>query len=143
MQWTPALRGYRGYYKNCARYDRVSGGVCVYVLVTVPSAAVPLHMTIKAVAAVAVKIGTTQELTVCSVYLPLDEVVSLADLSPLVHQLLPPFILWENFNAHHPLWGGTQTSAHSRDVENLFTQLGTFSATDLSVCSPSLTLYLT
>lgn len=152
VQRTPALRGYRGFYRNRDIYDRASGGVAVYVLATVPSAAVPLQTTFEAVA---VRIRAGQEFTVCSIYLPPDATVSTTDVAAVVAQLPPPFLLLGDFNAHHPLWGGTQTTVRGRDVETLLSQQdicllntgapthfcvarGTYSAIDLSLCSPTL-----
>ncbi|GFQ74851.1 putative tick transposon [Trichonephila clavata] len=82
------------------------------------------------------------------------------ELQELIDQLPSPFILLGDFNAHHLLWGCQDVNSRGKVVEKLLTELDltllndgsntyfhsptqSFSAIDLSICSPSLLLDLT
>ncbi|GFU13093.1 putative rna-directed dna polymerase from mobile element jockey-like protein [Trichonephila clavipes] len=82
------------------------------------------------------------------------------ELQEHIDQLPSPFILLGDFNAHHLLWGCQDVNSRRKVVEKLLTELDlpllndgsntyfpsrtqSFSAIDLSICSPSLLLDLT
>ena len=46
--------------------------------------------------------------TVCSLYLPPGDNISLTDLSDLISELRIPFIIVGDFNAHNSIWDSTQ-----------------------------------
>ncbi|GFT64101.1 putative RNA-directed DNA polymerase from transposon X-element [Trichonephila clavipes] len=88
----------------------VSGGVCIFTSLDVPSSALPLQTSLQAVA---VRIHSTSLITVCCLYLPPNTVIHQHDLNNLVDQLPAPFVILGDFNGHSTLW-------------------------DLAICSPSL-----
>ncbi|GFX46060.1 putative RNA-directed DNA polymerase from transposon X-element [Trichonephila clavipes] len=76
---------------GCVRKDTegpsVSGGVCIFTSLDVPSSALPLHTSLQAVA---VRIHSTSLITVCCLYLPPNTVIHQHDLNNLVDQLPAP-----------------------------------------------------
>ncbi|GFU05663.1 putative RNA-directed DNA polymerase from transposon X-element [Trichonephila clavipes] len=105
---------------GCVRKDTegpsVSGGVCIFTSLDVPSSALPLHTSLQAVA---VRIHSTSLITVCCLYLPLNTVIHQHDLNNLVDQLPAPFIILGDFNGHSTLWGTTKTNPRGRQIEQV------------------------
>ncbi|GFS48761.1 putative RNA-directed DNA polymerase from transposon X-element [Trichonephila inaurata madagascariensis] len=110
--------------------------------------------------------NTVKELVVaCSAHQPRDTLLPrpnsyIASSCCSADQLPSPFILLGDFNAHHLLWGCQDVNSRGKVVEKLLTELDltllndgsntyfhsptqSFSAIDLSICSPSLLLDLT
>ncbi|GFW64605.1 putative RNA-directed DNA polymerase from transposon X-element [Trichonephila clavipes] len=79
---------------GCVRKDMegpsVSGGVCIFTSLAVPSSALPLHTSLQAVA---VRIHSKSLITVCCHYLPPNAVIHQQDLNNLVDQLPAPFVI--------------------------------------------------
>ena len=61
----------------------------------------------------------SKAVTVCNIYSPPSVDVSLSDLGRLIQQLLAPFILIGDFNAHSPLWGDVRQDSRGQMVEKL------------------------
>lgn len=142
---------------NISRKDRTdaartSGGVAVLTEKSLPVRTIPLRTNLEAVA---VQISASRLVTVCSLYLPPSMTVEERELDDLVRQLPQPFLLLGDFNAHNRLWGSGRTDRRGRIVENVLSSnviclLNTgapthinfanqsFSAIDLSLCSPSI-----
>ncbi|GFY57343.1 hypothetical protein TNIN_178471 [Trichonephila inaurata madagascariensis] len=110
--------------------------------------------------AVAVQVSIFSTVTICNIYLPPNAPLNFRELQELIDQLPSPFILLGDFNAHHLLWGCQDVNSRGKVVERLLTELDltllndgsntyfhsptqSFSAIDLSICSPSLLLDLT
>ncbi|GFY75605.1 putative tick transposon [Trichonephila inaurata madagascariensis] len=110
--------------------------------------------------AVAMQVSIFSTVTICTVYLPPNAPLNFRELQELIDQLPSPFILLGDFNAHHLLWGCQDVNSRGKVVEKLLTELDltllndgsntyfhsptqSFSAIDLSICSPSLLLDLT
>ncbi|GFV03612.1 putative RNA-directed DNA polymerase from transposon X-element [Trichonephila clavipes] len=145
----------RGY--NCVQLDvdgdtSPNGGVCLFTSHLYPSNVVTLHTSLQAVA---VRIHIHSLVTVCCVYLPLNDVVPQVDLNQLVSQLPAPFILLGDFNGPSPLWGHDDTNSRGRQIEQLISDhclcrlnhdektyfhapTRTFHSLDLALCSPNL-----
>lgn len=105
--------------------------------------------------AVAVQICLDRIITVCSLYLPPSVVVEQRQFEHLCDQLPQPFLILGDFNAHHPLWGSATVDRRGKMLENVLlsrplcllntgcptyvnSATQSFSALDLSFCSPSL-----
>ncbi|GFW95690.1 probable RNA-directed DNA polymerase from transposon X-element [Trichonephila clavipes] len=90
---------------GCLRKDTegpsVSGGVCIFTSLDVPSSALPFHTSLQAVA---VRIHSTSLITVCCLYLPPNTAIHQHDLNNLINQLPAPFIILGDFNGHSTLW---------------------------------------
>ena len=92
------------------------GGVCTLVKNTIANIQLNLNTELQAVA---VRCQLDQLYTICNIYLPPSENVSLQQLEDLVAQLPTPYLLVGDFNARHPLWGDTLCNQKGRIVESL------------------------
>ncbi|GFT03535.1 RNA-directed DNA polymerase from mobile element jockey [Trichonephila clavipes] len=103
---------------GCLRKDTegpsVSGGVCIFTSLDVPSSALPLHTSLQAVA---VRIHSTSLITVCCLYLPPNTAIHQHDLNNLINQLPTPFVILGDFNGHSTLWGSAKTNPRGRQIE--------------------------
>ena len=151
-----SLKGFDCYKKcHAAANGSATGGVAVLVKRGTPHQEVNLRTPLQAVA-VTISLHTT--ITICTIYLPpgrnTDE---LSDLDNLVSQLPAPYLLLGDFNAHSDLWGDQPLRQDGKIIEEFisnndlnilndhsFTYLhpgsGSWSAIDLSLCSPSIYL---
>ncbi|GFV84997.1 putative RNA-directed DNA polymerase from transposon X-element [Trichonephila clavipes] len=141
---------------GCVRKDTegssVSGGVCIFISLDVPSGALPLRTSLQAVA---VRIHSMSQITVCNIYLPPNTVSHQHDLNNLVDQLAAPFIILCDFNGHRTLWGSVKTNHRGRQIEQVLSDhclcllnheeptyfhepTRSFRTLDLAICSPSL-----
>ena len=97
-------------------------------------------------------------ITLCSVHIPPNSALSLAQLKNLADQLPIPFIIMGDFNGHNPLWGSKTTIDKGKKLEDFLSKEGfcifndgtdtylhpgngSYSAIDLTVTDPSLLLY--
>ncbi|GFU32585.1 putative RNA-directed DNA polymerase from transposon X-element [Trichonephila clavipes] len=105
---------------GCVRKDTegssVSGGVCIFTFLDVPSSALLLHTSLQAVA---VRIHSTSLITVCCLYFLPNAVIHQQDLNNLVDQLPEPFVILGDFNGHSTLWGSVKTNPRGRQIEQL------------------------
>ncbi|GFU62247.1 putative RNA-directed DNA polymerase from transposon X-element [Trichonephila clavipes] len=145
---------------GCVRKDTegpsVSGGVCIFTSLDVPSSALPLHTSLQAVA---VRIHSTSLITVCCLYLPPNTVIHQQDLNNLVDQVPAPFVILGDFNGHSTLWGSVKTNPRGRQIEQVLSDhylcllnheeptyfhepTRSFHTLDLAICSPSLLPHL-
>ena len=93
------------------------GGACIYLSNKWPHFQIELNTQLQAVACSA-RIGPTR-LTICSVYLPPNDRVTVIDLNNLISQLPQPFILCSDANSRHFLWGADRCDQRG----NLFEQV--------------------
>ena len=99
-------------------------------------------------------------ITICSVYLHQNDLVTISSLQSLITQLPGPYIVTGDFNTHNPIWGSSVADNRGKTIESflatsssalLNTGLntrfdvysGNFSAIDLTLCSPLLLSRLT
>ncbi|GFW01646.1 RNase H domain-containing protein [Trichonephila clavipes] len=141
---------------GCVRKDTegssVSGGVCIFTSLDVPSSALPLRTSLQAVA---MRIHSTSLITVCCLYLPPNAVIHQQDLNNLVDQLPSPFVILGDFNGHSTLWGSVKTNPGGGQIEQVLSNhclcllndeeptyfhepTRSFHTLDLAICSPSL-----
>lgn len=102
--------------------------------------------------AVAVQVKAKKLYTVCSLYLPPDDIIRNEDVVDLIQQLPKPYIILGDFNSRHPLWGDTVCNQKGNLISSLIEnedigflntgepthyhiQTGTLSCIDLSLCS--------
>lgn len=131
---------------------RASGGVAILTADALPLREVPVTTDLEAIA---VQIPLNGLVILCSLYLPPSVIVEQKQLEDLINRLPPPFLLLGDFSAQNLLWGSTKVDSHERTVEKILlsTQVcllnsgkstyvhsatQSFSAIDLSLCSPSL-----
>ncbi|GFW69785.1 putative RNA-directed DNA polymerase from transposon X-element [Trichonephila clavipes] len=148
---TTKIRRYGCVRKN-TEGSSVSGSVCIFTSLEVPSSSLPLRILLQAVA---VRIHSTSLITVCCRYLPSNAVIHQQDLSNLVDQLPAPFVILGDFNGHSTLWGSVKTNPRGRQFEQVLSDhclcllnheeptyfhepTRSFHTLDLAICSPSL-----
>ena len=148
------IRGFSSYHLVIRDVgDRPCGGVSVLVRDSIPHSECTLNTTLQARA---VTISTSKTITVCSLYLPPSENLNIVLLNQLVDQLPTPFIICGDFNGHSITWGCESNNSRGRKIDDFitthdslcllndgsFTYLhpasGTFTAIDLSLCSPTI-----
>ena len=147
------IRGFNSYhYTSQDIGGRACGGVSILVKEGIPQSEVQLNTTLQAKA---VTISSPKALTVCSLYLSPSINIDPLLLSNLFDQLPTPFIICGDFNAHSIVWGCRDNNPRGDIVDNFIqshdlcllndgsqTYLhpghGTFSAIDLSLCSPAI-----
>ncbi|GFU76840.1 DUF4817 domain-containing protein [Trichonephila clavipes] len=110
---TTKIRRYGCVWKD-TEGPSVSGGVCIFTSLNVPSSALPLHTSLHAVA---VRIHSTSLITVCCLYLPPNTAIHQHDLKNLVDQLPAPFVILGDFNGHSTMWGSVKTNPRGRQIE--------------------------
>ena len=73
-----------------------------------------------ALQAVAVCLTLYKTVTLCSIYVPLNSVLSLQELDALLDQLQSPYLLMGDFNGHNPLWWGTKGTQRVKGLRTLW-----------------------
>lgn len=147
-----SFRGYKVFRKDDNTSSYAKGGTAILLHQSFLAEEIKLQSVLQAVA---IKILAPLKLTICSIYLPPSANVSLNDFLRLISELPTPLILTGDFNAWNRMWGSNSTNERGKlieealDIHNLailnsgaHTHLSfahrTFSAIDLSVCSPTL-----
>ena len=131
---------------------RTCGGVSVLVRDGIPSSERTLNTSLQAKA---VTISTSKPITICSLYLPPSENLNFVLLSRLIDQLPTPFVICGDFNGHSITWGCDRNNSQGDRTDYFITEnnvcllndgsytylqpaTGTFTAIDLSLCSPNI-----
>ena len=146
---TPCPKEYTDYSLAYNPDQGHHGGSSIFVRRDVPHQQFPLQSQLQVVA---VQLFLQRQYTICSIYLPPNEALNDRDLTSLLHQLPPPFLLLGDFNGRHPLWGDIVTNSRGNSIATIIeredvgllntgepthfhVQTGTLSAIDLSICS--------
>ena len=142
--------GYRAFFSTPIPEQGHHGGTGILVRNDIPFVPVQLHSQLQAVA---VKVFLGKFYSVCSLYLSPGAPVARADLDALAQGLPSPFLLLGDFNGRHPLWcdsgvvnpRGTLLASfiedeglevfNSGDVTHFYSQTGTFTSIDVSLCT--------
>ena len=149
---TISMRPFTVYNTFCPNTERAKGGTAILVRQGIIHSEIPLATPLQAVA---VKLSLFKTITLCSLYIPPSQHLSITDLENLVNQLPKPFIILGDFNSHNHLWGSTHQDHRGKRLENFLLQndlsifndgsntylhpaTGTYSAIDLTITDPSL-----
>ena len=108
-----SLKGY-SMHNVYDRSGRASGGSSILVKDGVIHSPITLTSDLQAVA---VRLSLPKAITLCSLYISPNEVVSLQQLKDLTNQLPEPFLLMGDFNAHNPLWGSNTMNDKGKKVD--------------------------
>ena len=131
---------------------RACGGVSVLVRDGIPSSECTLNTSLQAKT---VTISTSKTITICSLYLPPSENLNIVLLTRLIAQLPTPFVICGDFNGHSVTWGCDKNNSRGDRIDDFITDnnvsllndgsytylhpaTGTFTAIDLSLCSPDI-----
>jgi len=147
---SPTLRDFSIYHVS--DLNRAIHGVAICVKNEISSEEIILNTNLKAVA---VRIQTPKEMTICSIYISPRETPSEKDYKHLIDQLPTPFLLAGDFNARSPIWSEENSCTKGKVIEKVLTELdlavmntgenthfstayGSYSAIDLSIITPTL-----
>ena len=153
----PTYKGFTTYHKagTIDAQGRAHGGVATFVKNNIPQSEVHLNTNLQAVAT---KVTINVTFTICSIYIPPPDLITITDLENLLQQLPHPAVLLGDFNAHNYLWYEEQnTDNKGRRMEDFMARnnlclwnngnptylhpaTGALTAIDLSICSPQLFL---
>ena len=129
-------------------------GLAILIQQGVPHAPLPLTSDLQAFA---FRIQAAKLYSVCNIYVPPNDPVTPDQLTNLLVQLPPPFVLAGDFNARHQLWGDTLNNRLGDALEALVlttdavilntgssthfhVQTSSFSAIDITLCSSAVQL---
>lgn len=104
--------------QNCIQ---PSGGVSIMLQKSVACQYVTLQTPLEAVAVRAIVFGKL--VTVCSLYIPPEHCLSV-EFENLINELLEPYIITGDLNAHNPIWGCARANAWGRLIERFVTSSG-------------------
>ena len=96
--------------------ENAHGGVGIWVQNNKPAHRIPLRTNLQAVA---VSLVLHRRITICSVYLPPNEVIPRRDIERLIEQLPKPFLLLGDFNAHCRLWYDSKDCARGKVIRKI------------------------
>ena len=82
--------------------NTIQGGVAIVIDKTINHQKLYLQTNLQAIA---IKLLEKPYLTICNIYLPPNEPLPCREITELIDQLTPPYLLVGDFNAHNPLWG--------------------------------------
>ena len=146
------IRSYSTFRNDFHSSERATGGVALLISNDFPQNPIPLNTNIQVIA---IQIHIHQLITVCSIYLPPNDILQQSDLNNFVMQLSSPFLLLGDFNAHSPLWRSPNINSRGQIIEDFITNnclcifnngenthfhepSNTFHAIDLVISSPIL-----
>ena len=118
----------------------------------IPSSECTLNTSLQAKA---VAISTSKTITICSLYLPPSVNLNIVLLTRLIAQLPTSFVICGDFNGHSMTWGCDKNNSRGDRIDGFITEnnicllndgsytylhhaTGTFTAIDLSLCSPDI-----
>ena len=108
--------GYNNYRKDFHSSERASSGVALLISNDFPHNPFPLNTNIQAMT---VQIHIGQVITICSIYLPSNDILQQHDLNSLINQLPTPFLFLGEFNAHSSLWESPDTNSRGIIIEDI------------------------
>ena len=148
------FKGFNLYNYIYTAGQKPSGGSSILVHSSYPQREIKLSTDLQAVA---VSVSLEKEITICSLYIPLNFTLHSQHLNFLLEQLPSPYLLVRDFNGQNMMWGCSKNNVRGEIIENfieandlclmndkshtyLHPATGTFSSLDLSLCHPSLIL---
>ena len=108
-----SLKNFTKYYTN-RQSNHASGGVAMYIKQHIVSCKIELQTNLEAIAATCY---LPDKLTICNIYLPNKQDVTLDELEKLKQQLPTPFLIVGDLNAHNPIWGSRKTDSRGKIIE--------------------------
>ena len=108
---------------NYTRYDffgnddRRQGGVCIYASNSFPHRRLSLNSSLQAIGC-SMRIGHTT-MSLCSLYLPPNDMLQYEELNNLIQQLPKPLLLCTDANSRHMLWGSDRCDRRGMVWERL------------------------
>ena len=146
------MKNYYSYNYIKQYTDRPCGRSSIIINNNIPHSKITLNTNMQAVA---ISATLHKTITVCSVYIPLNEEPKELELNNLIEQLPRSFIIMGDLNSNNEIWERKKTDKKGKVIESLLNQhhlcmynnksntylhssTGTYSAIYLSICDPSL-----
>lgn len=147
----PKVTGYNVYIKNQTINQRASGGVAILVKNNINVSEIAVNSNLQALA---ITTNHPFKMTICCLYIP--PIFRLRnELKNLIDQIPKPFLVVGDLNAKSPMWGGGETDARGKIIENIIEGMdlvclnngkpthfcaatGNHSSIDLSISSPEI-----
>lgn len=142
---------YCGYFHNLDANKRAKQGCALLIQKSIPHKLLSIPSNISNVA---IEIKYPSPLTILSIYIPPNQSISSRDLNECLINIQTPVMLTGDFNGWSPLWGSSDTNPRGKIIEDFilannicilndgsnthFSTHKTFSAIDLTICSPQL-----
>ena len=114
-----SFRDFNMFNHICPDGQRASGGTSIMVKSSVPHSQFDLNTNLQAVA---VNVTLSKKVTICSIYLPPNDVLSKNSLVNLINQLPQPFMLVGDFNGHSKVWGCSDTNDRGEIIEDVIAE---------------------
>lgn len=147
----PKLTGYHTIFKN-SQSGNSDEGVAILLNDNVEFTQINLNTQLQAVALL---ISYPIRITLCSIYLHVNNYPTCHELAQLSNQLTQPYLIGGDFNAWNPLWGSRSSNRRGEIIEQFLndmdlnllnngnptyfsTRYGTYSNIDLTIVSPIL-----
>merc|ERR1711867_41727 len=138
------IKGFKSYLKTLPVLpnENAKGGVGIFIKNNLSSYQIDLQTDLQAVA---VSVKSITRMTICSLYLPPDDVVTGKDLMNLAKQLPKPYLILGDLNGHHPMWydprnindRGNEIVKFIEEAELALLDKNK-THVDISICSPEL-----
>ena len=151
------IPNYSSIHKMMDSPRKASGGTSIFVRRDIPFSIFNMNSNIQNTCC---SISAQKTYTICNLYIPPSQNISITDFDTLLSQLHSPFVILGDLNAHNILWGSRHTDTRGRLIERVLniynlcmlndnspTYLhpanGSFTNIDLSICDPSIFLDFT
>ena len=114
----PTYKGFTAYYKEGTTdaMGRRRGGVVTFVQNNIPQSEVQLNTNLQAVAT---RVTLNVTFTICSIYIPPPDIITITDLDNILQQLPQPAILLGDFNALIIITSGMKSKLQTTKVGEL------------------------
>lgn len=145
------IKGYKSFLKTqkVQEGENAQGGVGIWIKNKIPAHRVELKTSLQAVA---VSVMMHRRVTVCSIYLPPNKIITRQEIEGLIKELPKPFLLLGDANAHNKLWFDSRDDSRGKIIQKIVEDMdiflldeatnthfsrahGTESHIDLSICS--------
>ena len=91
-------------------------GLITLVHKSIPYHKIPLRTTMECTA---IRVHTRKTFTICNMYISPTENLTERELTSLIQQLPPPYIIVGDQNAHNGLWGSNNTNQRGETIERI------------------------
>ena len=113
------IKNYYSYNYIKQYTDKPCGRSSIIINKNIPHSEITLN---KNMQAVAISATLHKTITVCSVYIPLNEEPKELELNNLIEQLPRPFIIMGDFNSNNEIWGSKKSDKKGKVIESLLNQ---------------------
>ena len=109
-------RLYKAYTKLPINNQHPHGGSLIAIKTSISHDQIPLNTTLQAVA---VTFPSGKLKSLCSIYLPPNDIITKEELKNLTDQLPKPTMIMGDFNAHNPLWYDENLDTRGKIIQDL------------------------